>query len=581
MKREINRIFTAGTRAELTESNRINITREAADGRPSGRASANWLSAVIVGLALYFCTVHPALSDAAADLPLGTLGWHVWTNVLEKSYGCDDSLYSKRSRPDGWVDGTSYTGTGTPALEWSTNGLLRQFTNYTAISQMNSFCGCPGQMPVTLLTRRHAYMRGHDTVHDGDGNGWTVKTNYAGQRVWFCDENNNVVTATVKASFGGRGVVDGSIHYTDFVVLLFEEDVPSTIANMPVCLAQFYYEEVKVGSWDDPGCHPRPLQRATYITISQCNKVGIFPHPTRPGFPQEALAGDSGSPEMLPVRDGLVMFGGATTTGLGSCKLPGCKTPFAGPEPGFNADTFVQYAVEELNKWAGLDSRDPAYNLEYADLSEFGLANGSNGCETTNGVPVLWLEQHGLSTNGSDDDVDSDGDGLSNAAEWAAGTDPTDSTSVLRLWTPVYSPAGMLITWNSQTNCTYWIKRAEQFSFPMQWTLLSTNVPGEPTQTTFLDQEVAPGQTAFYCVGSDSPQLEAPVNATAPIWMPARITLRWNSVAGKVYVIERAACVQGPFTVLQDNIEGQAGVTSFEDINDIGDGPLFYRVGVR
>ena len=56
--------------------------------------------------------------------------------------------------------------------------------------------------------------------------------------------------------------------------------------------------------------------------------------------------------------------------------------------------------------------------------------------------------------------------------------------------------------------------------------------------------------------------------------------VRWQSVSGHNYFLERATNVGTPFSVLQSNLVGQAGTTSFTDTNAAGLGPSLYRVGV-
>lgn len=60
-------------------------------------------------------------------------------------------------------------------------------------------------------------------------------------------------------------------------------------------------------------------------------------------------------------------------------------------------------------------------------------------------------------------------------------------------------------------------------------------------------------------------------------------TITWQSVAGKNYSIERASdlSVHPAFSLIDSNIVGQSGTTSYTDTNAIGNGPFFYRVGVQ
>jgi hypothetical protein len=48
---------------------------------------------------------------------------------------------------------------------------------------------------------------------------------------------------------------------------------------------------------------------------------------------------------------------------------------------------------------------------------------------TSNGIPLRWLQQHGLGTNDSVETQDPDHDGYTNLQEWLLGSDPTNSAS--------------------------------------------------------------------------------------------------------------------------------------------------------
>jgi len=60
----------------------------------------------------------------------------------------------------------------------------------------------------------------------------------------------------------------------------------------------------------------------------------------------------------------------------------------------------------------------------------------------------------------------------------------------------------------------------------------------------------------------------------------AATLILWQSVLGQRYSVERATNASGPFSLLQGNVPGQAGTTSFNDTNEAYLSPLFYRVKV-
>jgi predicted outer membrane repeat protein len=61
------------------------------------------------------------------------------------------------------------------------------------------------------------------------------------------------------------------------------------------------------------------------------------------------------------------------------------------------------------------------------------------------------------------------------------------------------------------------------------------------------------------------------------------VMVSWQSVNTRSYFLERATDVgtQPPFQILQSNITGQAGMTSYTDTNAINAGPYYYRVGIQ
>jgi PKD repeat protein len=63
----------------------------------------------------------------------------------------------------------------------------------------------------------------------------------------------------------------------------------------------------------------------------------------------------------------------------------------------------------------------------------------------------------------------------------------------------------------------------------------------------------------------------------------SNIVVRWQSVPGRAYFLQRATNLAGqpPFLTVASNLQGQTGFTTFTDRQTTGPGPFFYRVGVQ
>jgi hypothetical protein len=116
----------------------------------------------------------------------------------------------------------------------------------------------------------------------------------------------------------------------------------------------------------------------------------------------------------------------------------------------------------------------------------------------TSKISYAWLQQYGFPLDGSADYLDPDGDRMNNFQEWRAGTLPLDSTSVLLMSVPVISPAGTTLTWQSQTNISYYLQRTPALSAP--FSTIRSNIIGQPGATSFTDTNSI-GSSFFYRVG--------------------------------------------------------------------------------
>jgi len=220
----------------------------------------------------------------------GSVHYAIWTNFVALTNGRDMSIWSVRTRPDGWPKRR-------PVARWSTNSLVWGMKGLTGLSPSWQGEGYPGQSPFTALTRRHAYTRGHGMGPDG------FNTQLAGQKVWFLTRDNRIVEAVIKrqvirVSPGTNGV------HRDYTIALLDRDLPDTIEPLRVAtLAEFQslYRFAQKVTWPQP--------------IFQTEQAGHVSTGVSPLIVNTWKPGDSGSPNLIPMPGELIFFGGRSTTG--------------------------------------------------------------------------------------------------------------------------------------------------------------------------------------------------------------------------------------------------------------------------
>lgn len=270
-----------------------------------------------------FPTQYVYTNSVFRDFTADSMNHVIWTNYLSLTNGRDMRIWSERRHPFGWP-------TNPPIVSWNTNSLIYGMKGFTALSPCWDGEGAPGQVACTALTRRHAYTRGHGTAPDG------FSTNFTGRKVWFLARNDWLVEAIVKRSVTRISVGTNGV-YRDYMILLFDRDLPLNITPISVTTMS----EVKARYvLSMPANYPHP--------IFQTEQLGFVSTGIEPLKFNTWKGGDSGSPDMLPLPNELVFYGGRSTTG---------------PTPGMQAD------MDELCKQEGLD---PArYQLHWADLSKY------------------------------------------------------------------------------------------------------------------------------------------------------------------------------------------------------------------
>jgi parallel beta-helix repeat protein len=115
------------------------------------------------------------------------------------------------------------------------------------------------------------------------------------------------------------------------------------------------------------------------------------------------------------------------------------------------------------------------------------------------GMPDRWEMIYGFDfNNAADAALDSDGDGLSNGAEWVSGTDPSDRASVLQLSAVGFNTGGNTLQFLAVAGRDYTIQFRTNAGTGA-WTKLQ-DVPAAPTNTltTVTDPNISGVSAKFY-----------------------------------------------------------------------------------
>lgn len=118
----------------------------------------------------------------------------------------------------------------------------------------------------------------------------------------------------------------------------------------------------------------------------------------------------------------------------------------------------------------------------------------------SDGMPDPWEVIHGLDPLIDDAAADLDEDGLSNWAEYIAGTEPDDSDSVFRVGHISREPNQTVIHFQTVTGRIYRVLCGETPA-PLPWVALPTNVIGDGAEAHVYDQ--TPSAACFYRLDVD------------------------------------------------------------------------------
>jgi len=196
----------------------------------------------------------------------------------------------------------------------------------------------------------------------------------------------------------------------------------------------------------------------------------------------------------------------------------GCTTPLPTNGTGniTNEPAFVDFVNGDLHLQsdsACINSGNNAYATNAIDLDGNPRISGGTvdigAYEFQNPASVIsyaWLQQYHLATDGTADYVDSDvpaGDGMNNYQEWMAGTNPTNAASVLKMTSavPTNNLAGMVVTWQSVTNRTYFLQRSVNLAAQPAFSTIQNNIVGHTNTTSYLDTTATNSSQYFYRIG--------------------------------------------------------------------------------
>lgn len=257
----------------------------------------------------------------APVLPAGPTNlWNlIYTNLIAHTNGRSVVNYSTNI----------WTGTTTaPTTVRNTNAFIYGAEGFTAFSVHNTAAPTApefGQIQATLLTRRHAMIRGHGTGAQG------VPVTNGVTKVFFLTSSNTSVEATVRGQMGFAGEPDYPAAWGfDYTILLFSADVPDSIEPLDCILETDFNQYLSLTN---------PAARILYNC--QHNYTSTPSHFSLPSLVHNSyIGGDSGSAD-------LVLLPAATNR---------FRLALWGIRSGSRFSTNTLNTINTLTEWAGLST---------------------------------------------------------------------------------------------------------------------------------------------------------------------------------------------------------------------------------
>ena len=127
---------------------------------------------------------------------------------------------------------------------------------------------------------------------------------------------------------------------------------------------------------------------------------------------------------------------------------------------------------------------------------------------------------------------------------------------------------------------------AYEFQFPSSmlsyaW-LMQYNLPTDGSADYGDDDNDGMNNRQEWIAGTDPTDATSllNMNSATPANDSSGVNISWQSVSGKMYLLQRSTNLLF-FSTVQSNILGQAAITIYKDVSAVGNGPFFYRVAVQ
>ncbi|MEO5915160.1 MAG: LamG-like jellyroll fold domain-containing protein [Luteolibacter sp.] len=164
-----------------------------------------------------------------------------------------------------------------------------------------------------------------------------------------------------------------------------------------------------------------------------------------------------------------------------------------------NADTDGDGMANYLDLDSDNDGINDSAEL-FVDTDGDGKMNIVDSDSDNDHAPDGWEVANGFNPlNAADGALDLDGDGQTNAAEYAAGTNPNQASSVLKVTSATRTPSNFTLTVSGIAGRTYVLQRRANLT-PGVWTNITTQGPLVSNAVVTLTDSTPPAGQGFYRV---------------------------------------------------------------------------------